>query len=52
MKTLAPQFLVQPSLTSRGRFDFKIPVNVLPGLFVIAGNIQGVSGPSFGDFTL
>ena len=52
VKTLAPQFLVQPSLTSRGRFDFKIPVNVLPGLFVIAGNIQGVSGPSFGDFTL
>lgn len=49
VKSLAPQFIVQPSTTSRGRFDFKIPVNVLPGLFVIAGNIEGVT--SF-DFTL
>lgn len=52
VKTLAPQFLVQPSSTSRGRFDFKIPINVIPGLFVIAGNIQAVSGADFGDFTL
>jgi hypothetical protein len=50
--TLAPQFIVQPSSTSRGRFDFKIPVNVIPGLFVIAGNIEGVAGANFGDFTL
>jgi hypothetical protein len=49
---LASQFLVQPSSTSRGRFDFKIPINVIPGLFVIAGNIEAVSGPTFGDFTL
>lgn len=49
VKSLAPQFIVAPSQTSRGRFDFKIPVNVLPGLYVIAGNIQGVT--EF-DFTL
>jgi hypothetical protein len=49
VKALAPQFLVLPSTSSRGRFDFKIPVNVLPGLFVIAGNIQGTT--SF-DFSL
>jgi hypothetical protein len=50
VKTLAPQFIVQPSTTSQGRFDFQIPVNVVPGLFVIAGNIQAVSG--IGNFTL
>lgn len=50
VKTLAPLFLVQPSTTSRGRFDFKIPVNVLPGLEVIAGNIEAVS--DIGNFTL
>lgn len=48
----AKLFLVQPSSSSRGRFDFKIPVNVLPGLYVIAGNIEAVSGLAFGDFTL
>jgi hypothetical protein len=47
VKTLAPQFIVAPSTTSRGRFDFKIPVNVLPGLYVIAGNIQGVITDNF-----
>jgi hypothetical protein len=50
VKTLAPLFKIQPSTTSRGRFDFKIPVNVLPGLTVIAGNIQAVS--DLGNFTL
>ena len=50
VKTLAPQFIVQPSTSSRGRFDFFIPVNVIPGLMVIAGNINAVSGLS--DFTL
>lgn len=50
VKTLAPLFLVQPSTSSRGRFDFKIPVNVIPGLYVIAGNIQGVS--DIGNFSL
>ena len=52
VKTNAPLFLVQPSSTSRGRFDFQIPVNVIPGLMVIAGNIEAVSGENFGDFTL
>jgi hypothetical protein len=52
VQTNAPLFLVQPSSTSRGRFDFKIPVNVIPGLMVIAGNIEAVSGANFGDFTL
>lgn len=50
VQTLAPLFQVQPSSTSRGRFDFYVPANVLPGLFVIAGNIQGVS--NIGNFTL
>lgn len=49
VKSLAPLFLVQPSATSRGRFDFKIPINVLPGLYVVAGNIQATT--QF-DFTL
>jgi len=43
VKELAPLFIVEPSQTSRGRFDFKIPVEVLPGLTVIAGNIQAVA---------
>lgn len=50
VKTLAPLFVVAPSTTSRGRFDFKIPVNVLPGLMVIAGNIEAQS--VLGNFTL
>lgn len=50
VKTLSKLFLVQPSQTSRGRFDFKIPINVIPGLYVIAGNIEGVTG--IGDFTI
>jgi len=52
VKTNAKLFVVENSSTMRGRFDFKIPVNVIPGLFVIAGNIQAVSGEAFGDFTL
>lgn len=52
VQTLAPLFQVQPSSSSRGRFDFYVPANVIPGLMVIAGNIQGVSGAAFGDFTL
>lgn len=50
VKTLAPLFQVVPSNTSRGRFDFVVPVNVLPGLMVIAGNIQAQS--TLGNFTL
>lgn len=39
----AKKFLIEPSKTSKGRFDFKIPVEVIPGLYVIAGNIVAVS---------
>ena len=37
---LATQFVVQRNQTDRSRFDFFTPVNVIPGLHVIAGNIQ------------
>lgn len=37
----AKLFQVAISATSRGRIDFKIPVDVIPGLHVVAGNIQG-----------
>ena len=50
VKQLAPQFIVQPSASSRGRFDFKIPVNVIPGLHVTAGNIEATT--LFDQFTL
>jgi hypothetical protein len=39
----AKLFQIEASKTSKGRFDFKIPVEVIPGLYVIAGNIQAVS---------
>ena len=42
--------LFQVQVSSTGRFDFYIPVNVIPGLMVIAGNIQGVV--SAATFTL
>jgi hypothetical protein len=42
-KALAKQFIIAPSLTSAGRFDFKIPVDAIPNLNVIAGNIQAVT---------
>jgi len=48
VKENASQFVVQ--VNSTGRFDFYIPVNVIPGLMVIAGNIQGVVSASV--FTL
>jgi phage tail sheath gpL-like len=50
VKQLAPLFQVQPSATSRGRFDFQIPVNVIPGLHVTAGNIQATT--LFDQFTV
>jgi phage tail sheath gpL-like len=43
VKVTAKKFVVQASTTSRGRLDFKIPLEVVPGLFVIAGNLVGVS---------
>ena len=39
VKSLAKQFQVAPSTLRRGRFDFRLPVNVLPDLDVIAINI-------------
>lgn len=47
---LAPLIQVQPSLTTRGRIDFYIPVNVVPNLDVIAGLIEAVS--TLGNFSL
>lgn len=37
---LAQQFAVERALTDRHRFDYFTPVNVIPGLHVIAGNIE------------
>jgi phage tail sheath gpL-like len=48
VKVNAKKFVVQVSST--GRFDFIIPCEVIPGLMVIAGNIQGVVSASV--FTL
>lgn len=50
VKRLSKQFVVAASTTSRGRFDFRIPVDVVPGLYVIAGNIQAVT--QLGLFTV
>jgi len=36
---LAPYFLVERSTSDRHRLDYKTPVNVIPGLHVMAGNI-------------
>jgi phage tail sheath gpL-like len=47
--SLASLFIIQPSTTSRGRFDFQIPINVVPGLAVVAGNIVATT---LFDFTL
>lgn len=40
---LAPLFQVERSLTDRHRFNLKIPVNVVPGLHVIASNIEATT---------
>jgi phage tail sheath gpL-like len=47
---LAKQFQVQRSLTDRSRFDVLTPVNVIPGLHVIATNVQ--AGTQFDAFTV
>lgn len=47
---LAAQFKVERSLTDRHRFDVFIPVNVIPGLHVIATNIQ--AGTQFDVITV
>lgn len=40
VKELAKQFRVERSLSDRHRFDVKTPVNVIPGMHVIATNIE------------
>lgn len=47
---LAPQFQVQRNASDRSRFDVLIPVNVIPGLHVIATNIQ--AGTQFDQITI
>lgn len=40
---LAKQFKVERSASDRHRFDYKTPVNVIPGLHVLAGNIEATT---------
>lgn len=40
VRKLARQFAVERSLTDRHRFDLKTPVNVIPGLHVLATNVE------------
>lgn len=47
---LAKQFVVQRNVSDRSRFDVKVPVNVVPGLHVIATNI--VAGTQFDLLTI
>lgn len=47
---LAPQFVVQRNVQARDRFDCLWPVNVIPGLAVIANNIE--AGTQFDTFTV
>jgi phage tail sheath gpL-like len=47
---LAKQFEVERNASDRSRFDIFIPVNVVPGLHVLAGNIQ--AGTQFDQVTL
>jgi phage tail sheath gpL-like len=49
VEQLAPQVVVQRNVSDRSRFDVFIPVNVVPGLHVIASNIQ--AGTQFDSFT-
>lgn len=43
VKQLASQFVVQRSTSDRHRFDVKTPVNVIPGLHVVATNIEATT---------
>lgn len=47
---LAKQFVVQRSTSDRSRFDVLTPVNVIPGLHVIATNVQ--AGTQFDQLTI
>lgn len=43
VRDLAPQFQVERKLSDRHRFDVKTPVNVIPGLHVIATNVEATT---------
>lgn len=47
---LAPQFVVERSASDRHRFDVVTPVNVVPGLHVIATNVR--AGTQFDTFSV
>ncbi|NJM94448.1 MAG: hypothetical protein HC842_07135 [Cytophagales bacterium] len=47
---LAPQFVVERSASDRHRFDVKTPVNVIPGLHVVAVNV--VATTEFDSFSI
>lgn len=47
---LAKEFEVERNVSDRHRFDYKTPVNVIPGLHTIAGNIE--AGTEFDTLTL
>lgn len=49
VEQIAPQVVVERNVSDRSRFDVFIPVNVTPGLHVIASNIQ--AGTQFDSFT-
>lgn len=40
---LAKRFLVERNVSDRSRFDVKVPVNVVPGLHVIATNVEATT---------
>jgi phage tail sheath gpL-like len=43
VEQLSKFFKVERNVSDRHRFDFFTPVNVIPGLHVIAGNIQATT---------
>lgn len=43
VEQLAKSFVVERNASDRHRFDYKTPVNVIPGLHVIAGNIEATT---------
>lgn len=47
---LAKFFQVERNASDRSRFDYKTPVNVIPGLHVVAGNIE--AGTQFDVITI
>jgi phage tail sheath gpL-like len=50
VQQLAKMFIVQRNSTDRSRFDVQTPVNVIPGLHVIAVNVIGTT--LFDNFTV